>query len=68
MSVVPKAEPEEKGLAVPLRLRITRAQGERIRAVCEETGRKRSDVVRRLLDAGLDSHEEKSWLGTKRRR
>lgn len=54
--VVPKAEPRRLGETV--RMRIDAVLLSRIDAVVEETGRKRSDVMRRLLVAGLELHEK----------
>lgn len=55
LAVIP---PKDRGgLEVQVRFRIDRALNNRIDAVCRETGWERSDVLRFLVQAGLDLHE-----------
>lgn len=53
--VVPKAERGNLGDAI--RVRVDADLLKRIDFVCHETGRKRSDVMRLLMVAGLEQHE-----------
>lgn len=54
--VVPKKERGALGLTI--RVRVDAQLLERIDAVARETLRKRSDVVRLLMVAGLSAHEK----------
>lgn len=56
--VVPKAERGNLGEAI--RVRVDEGLLKRLDAVCAETGRKRSDVMRLLMIAGLEEHEGSS--------
>lgn len=56
MAVVPPKVGRE-GLGEAVRVRVDKTLLKRIDAVAAETGRKRSDVVRLLMIAGLELHE-----------
>lgn len=56
LAIVPKADGGPLGEVI--RARVDGALLKRIDAICKETGRKRSDVVRRLVVAGLELHEQ----------
>jgi hypothetical protein len=64
MTLIPpkEDEPADK-LEVPLRMRLSKAQAERVGRVCKETRRKQSDVIRRLLDVGLDAYDREQKGG-----
>lgn len=56
LAVVPRKD--RGSLDVQIRFRVDEALARRINAVCEETGRIQSDVVRLLLEAGLELHDQ----------
>jgi metal-responsive CopG/Arc/MetJ family transcriptional regulator len=64
VAVVPKAE--KRTLDEQIRFRVEPALLQRLDAVCQETGRKRSDVLRRLVLAGLELHERETRGGKRR--
>lgn len=64
MAIIPKADDDEQ-LVTLIQVRITKGMEKRIAAVCEDTGRKQSDVVRRLITAGLDAYEREQKAGRK---
>lgn len=55
LAVVPKVA--RGPLGTTLQIRVDAALLNRLDHVCAETGRKRSDVARLLMEAGLDLHE-----------
>lgn len=56
LTVVP---PKERGnLAATVRVRVDGPFLRKIDAIAQETGHKRSEVVRRLMVAGLELHEQ----------
>jgi hypothetical protein len=59
MTVVPKLDVSFGPLGEVVRLRVDEEMKGRVEAVIKETGREQSDVLRRLLLAGLKLHEKK---------
>lgn len=56
LTVVPKAD--RGPLGTTLQIRVDAELLRRLDAVTSETGRKRSDVARLLMEAGLEQHEK----------
>lgn len=63
MVVVPPKTDDVGRLGEVVRLRIDEPLLTRLDAVAKETGRKRSDVMRRLMVAGLELHEKDGKKG-----
>jgi predicted DNA-binding protein len=53
--VIPKAE--RAALTEEIKFRVDLPMLRRLEAICDETGRKLSDVLRLMIDDGLDAHE-----------